>query len=67
MNDAFGLSCRYPDAHAELLIEALAKLNGVNSDQILLGDGSGEILKIAADTFTGSTASGKMDRRGAVN
>src|SRR5439155_25130023 len=37
MTDAFGLACRYPDEHAELLIEALAKLNGVNRDQILLG------------------------------
>jgi histidinol-phosphate aminotransferase len=55
MTDAFGLSCRYPDDTAELLIDALAKHNGVNRDQILLGDGSGEILKICAETFTGST------------
>ena len=33
----------------------MAKLNGVNRDQILLGDGSGEILKLCAETFTGST------------
>jgi histidinol-phosphate aminotransferase len=55
MTDAFGLSCRYPDEHADELIEALAKLNGVNRNQILLGDGSGEILKLCADTFTGTT------------
>lgn len=53
MNDSFGLSCRYPDEHVTELIEALAKLNGVNHDQILLGDGSGEILKLCAETFTG--------------
>src|SRR5438046_9283895 len=53
MNDAFNLSCGYPDEHNELLIDALAKLNGVNRDQILLGDGSGEILKLCAETFTG--------------
>jgi histidinol-phosphate aminotransferase len=53
MTDAFGLSCRYPDDTAELLVEALAKENGVNRDQILLGDGSGEILKVCAETFTG--------------
>src|SRR6184192_471179 len=53
MNDAFNLSCRYPDEHNEVLIDALAKLNGVNRDQILLGDGSGEILKLCAETFTG--------------
>src|SRR5256886_2648529 len=53
MNDAFNLSCRYPDEQNDLLIDALAKLNGVNRDQILLGDGSGEILKLCAETFTG--------------
>jgi histidinol-phosphate aminotransferase len=59
MNDAFGLACRYPDEHADELIEALAKLNGVTRDQILLGDGSGEILKLCAETFTGPT-NGKL-------
>ena len=59
MTDAFGLACRYPDDHAELLIDALAKINGVNRDQILLGDGSGEILKLCAVAFTGPAANGK--------
>ncbi len=53
MTDAFGLACRYPDDSADLLIEALAKHNGVEREQILLGDGSGEILKVCAETFTG--------------
>src|SRR2546425_4707989 len=53
MNDAFNLACRYPDEHNNVLIDKLAKLNGVNHDQILLGDGSGEILKLCAETFTG--------------
>ena len=53
MTDSFGLSCRYPDEYNDVLIDALAKLNGVEHDQILLGDGSGEILKICADSFTG--------------
>jgi len=53
MTDSFGLSCRYPDEHNDELIEALAKLNGVNRDQIVLGDGSSEILKLCAETFTG--------------
>ena len=43
MTDAFSISCRYPDEHADTLIDALAKLNGVERNQILLGDGSGEI------------------------
>jgi histidinol-phosphate aminotransferase len=55
MNDVFNLACRYPDEHNDLLIDALAKLNGVNHDQILLGDGSSEILQLCADTFTGPT------------
>src|SRR5947209_11951105 len=53
MTDSFGLSCRYPDEHNNMLIEKLAKLNGVDHEQILLGDGSGEILKLCAETFTG--------------
>src|SRR2546421_8616773 len=52
MTDSFGLACRYPDEHNNVLIDKLAKLNGVNHDQILLGDGSGEILKLCAETFT---------------
>src|ERR1700724_2667188 len=59
MTDSFGLSCRYPDVHNDELIEALAELNGVNRDQILLGDGSSEILKLCAETFTGP-AQGKL-------
>src|SRR5437762_7201128 len=53
MHDAFSLAWRYPDEHADLLIDSLAKLNGVGRDQILLGDGSGEILKLCAEVFTG--------------
>jgi histidinol-phosphate aminotransferase len=53
MTDSFGLACRYPDEHNNVLIDKLAKLNNVNHDQILLGDGSSEILKLCAETFTG--------------
>jgi histidinol-phosphate aminotransferase len=53
ITDSFGLACRYPDEHNNVLIDKLARLNGVNHDQILLGDGSGEILKLCAETFTG--------------
>jgi histidinol-phosphate aminotransferase len=59
MNGSYDLCCRYPDEHNDELIGALAKLNNVNRDQILLGDGSGEILKFCAETFTGPTA-GKL-------
>src|SRR5438132_6156899 len=53
MTDSFGLSCRYPDEHNNVLIEKLANLNNVGHDRILLGDGSSEILKLCAETFTG--------------
>ena len=61
MTDAFGVANRYPDDHADLLVDALAKLNGVSRDQIVLGDGSGEILKLCAVAFTGP-ANGKYGR-----
>ncbi len=62
MNDAFGIAWRYPDEHADALVEQLARINGVKRDQILLGDGSGEILKLCAAAFTGpmSSASGAV-------
>jgi histidinol-phosphate aminotransferase len=53
MTDSFALACRYPDDHNNVLIDNLAKLNSVNRDEILLGDGSSEILKLCAETFTG--------------
>jgi histidinol-phosphate aminotransferase len=53
MTDSFGLACRYPDEHNNVLIDKLAKLNIVDRNEILLGDGSGEILKLCAETFTG--------------
>jgi histidinol-phosphate aminotransferase len=59
ITNSFGLACRYPDEYNNVLIDQLAKLNGVNHDQILLGDGSGEILKLCAETFTG-TQNGKL-------
>ena len=53
MTEAFDIACRYPDEHADVLVETLAKINGVARNQILLGDGSGEILKLCAAAFTG--------------
>ena len=53
MTEAFSIAWRYPDEHADTLIDTLAQLNGVKRDHILLGDGSGEILKLCAAAFTG--------------
>src|SRR5205085_7348095 len=52
MKEAFALAWRYPDEQNGQLIDSLAKLNGVDHGQILLGDGSSEILEICAASFT---------------
>ena len=59
MSDSFNIACRYPDEHADVLVEKLTKLNSVGRDQILLGDGSAEILKVCAETFTGPAGKDK--------
>jgi histidinol-phosphate aminotransferase len=53
MRRAFDLVWRYPDEAAGDLAGALAKLHGVESAQVLLGNGSSEILKLCAAAFTG--------------
>jgi histidinol-phosphate aminotransferase len=52
MTDGFSLAWRYPDEHADILTEELARLHNVPAEQILLGNGSGEILKLCAAAFT---------------
>jgi len=53
MTDSFGLAWRYPDEYQDQLAGELARLNGVPSERVLMGAGSGEILKLAAAAFTG--------------
>lgn len=53
VQQALSLSNRYPDEHEELLVEDLARLHSVSDSQILLGNGSSELLKVAALAFTG--------------
>src|SRR5438445_3689438 len=55
MKNAVDLCCRYPDEANDVLIDKIAKINGVSCEQIVLGDGSSEILKLGAETFTGPT------------
>src|SRR6266851_2978753 len=38
ITDSFGLACRYPDEHNNVLIDKLAKLNNDDRNEILLGD-----------------------------
>jgi len=53
MQNSLDVCCRYPDEQNDVLIEKLANINGVTREQIVLGDGSSEILKLCAETFTG--------------
>src|SRR5436190_1260004 len=53
MKNAHPMSNRYPDEANDVLIDKIAKINDISRDQIVLGDGSGEILKSCAETFTG--------------
>jgi histidinol-phosphate aminotransferase len=55
MREAFAKAWRYPDEAQDALVETIAKSHSVAHDQVLLGDGSSEILKIAAAAFTNPT------------
>jgi histidinol-phosphate aminotransferase len=52
MRGAFDLVWRYPDEAVDEFVADLAKLHGVESNQIILGNGSSEILKLCAAAFT---------------
>ena len=52
MTDGFSLAWRYPDEYADMLAEELARMHSLPVEQVLLGDGSGEILKLCAAAFT---------------
>src|SRR5262245_34176770 len=47
------ISARYPDALEDEMTAALAKLHGVGPENVLLGCGSGEILRMADSAFSG--------------
>ena len=53
MREAFALAWRYPDEAVDGLRAELAKAHGLPKEWFLIGDGSGEILKLAASAFTG--------------
>ena len=55
MKNAHPACNRYPDEANDVLIDKIARINNVNREQIVLGDGSSEILKLCAETFTGPT------------
>jgi histidinol-phosphate aminotransferase len=55
MRDAFPVVSRYPDQAVDDLIGDIAKLHGVSERQVLVGDGSSEILKLSASALLGPT------------
>jgi histidinol-phosphate aminotransferase len=55
MKNSHGLCNRYPDEANDVLIDKIAKINNCTREQVVLGDGSSEILKLCAETFTGPT------------
>lgn len=55
MQASFHEAAWYPAAGEARVREALARVNRVPQDQILLGSGSGEILKVAVEAFCSPT------------
>ena len=53
MRESLSVSNRYPDFADDTLIEKLAAMNKVKPENVILGCGSGELLNIAAQAFTG--------------
>lgn len=53
MREAFDLAWRYPDEAADALVSDLAELHGVPENHVLLGNGSSDVLRLAAAAFTG--------------
>jgi histidinol-phosphate aminotransferase len=55
IRSAFGEASRYPRSPASQLTTTLARLHGVQEDNIVAGAGSGEILRMAVYGFTSPT------------
>jgi len=53
VRDQLGEVFRYPDDAEEVLAAAIAKLHGVTPGEVLLGNGSSDILRLAAFAFPG--------------
>jgi len=53
MQDALRFANRYPDSHYDVLLEAIAKEHGVKPENVFLGAGSNDILRMAAEAYLG--------------
>lgn len=51
MTEAFNEGCRYPGGQNKKLEELIAKKEGLPADSVILGAGSGEILRMAAMAY----------------
>ena len=51
MTRSQAVAARYPDAYESLMVEEIAKLHGVQPANVVLGCGSGEILRMADMAF----------------
>jgi histidinol-phosphate aminotransferase len=51
MTRSQAVAARYPDAYESMMVEELAKLHGVRPENVVLGCGSGEILRMADMAF----------------
>ena len=51
MTESQNVASRYPDAAEDAMAEAIAKLHGVKPENVVLGCGSGEVLKLADMAF----------------
>jgi histidinol-phosphate aminotransferase len=51
MTENFGRAAHYPSSGERALREAIAKANDLSQAQVLLGSGSGEILRLAVQAF----------------
>ncbi len=54
MREALNFANRFPDADSEILQDRIASLHAVKPEQVILGCGSTEILRIAAAAFLGA-------------
>ena len=52
IQQTFGQANRYPVLLEDDLKDAIAKVHGIASDQVILGCGSGELLRSAVQAFT---------------
>ena len=53
MRDALTVGNRYPDSQYEALTAKIAELHRVHGEQVMLGCGSSEVLRVCAEVFCG--------------